>query len=485
MAGARTAGQGSPPAPDEVVLGRYRLVDKVGDTAGTALWRGHDERLSRPVSVRFVRLDDPLAPALRDAALHASHVTDRRVVHVLDAVEDPACDHLVIVTEWLVGTSLAEELVRRQGEPLPAREAAILALQVARALEAAGDEGVTHGHLRPELVMITDTGDVRVRGLGVEQVLHGVEPGEDPVLADVHAIGAVLYAGLTGRWPGPSGLDGIPGVPVLRGGRTPWPSRVVADVPRDLDDIAARALQTTDAPRPGGHYESPGQVVAALSAALSAPLAVPGPRSRRTGVRVFGVSVALACAAGLAYLGLALVLGLGGSPLTVEHAAAAPVGSQSPTSTSPTTSGDQVIPVVSATDYDPYGGNRQENPQLVPLAIDDNPATAWLTVHYTTPTMGGKPGVGLLLDLGAPRPVSGVVLHLVGNGTGLALLATDDPKAKPSTFTTMAKVTGAGNQLTLRVPSPVTTRYLVVWLTSLPAADGSYQGGVADVRVLG
>jgi len=78
-----------------------------------------------------------------------------------------------------------------------------------------------------------------------------------------------------------------------------------------------------------------------------------------------------------------------------------------------------------------------------------------------------------------------VSLRLVGNGTDLSVLATDNPTKKVGTFTSMAEVTGAGNALTLRVPRPVTTRYLVIWLTQLPSADGSYQGGISDVRVLG
>ena len=491
-----TTGPGGSPVPDLVVLGRYRLVDKVGDTAGTARWRGQDDRLRRPVSVRFARLDDPRTDALRKAALRASHVSDRRAVHVLDAVADTETGCLVIVTEWLAGTSYAEKL--RAREPITPHGAATLALEVARTLEAAREVGVTHGHLRPELLMITDTGDVRVRGLGVEQVLHGVEPGDDPELADVHAVGAILFAGLTGRWPGPTGVDGLPAVPLLKGGRTPWPGRVVADVPRDLDEIAARALRTTDAPKPEGHFTSLGEVITALTASLATPTAPitpavtvgsdqePAPRRRRTAVRVASVVIAAGCAVGLAYLGVQMVLGLGGSPLTVPRAAPAPLATTASPSALPTASGgEKVLPIVSATDFDPFGNNKQENPALVPLAVDSNPATAWTTVHYKAADMSGKGGVGLLLDLGAPRPVSEVTLRLVGNGTDLAILATDDPTKKVSAFTSMAEVTGAGNSLTLRVPRPVTTRYLVVWLTNLPSADGSYQGGISDVRVLG
>ncbi len=475
--------------PDDVLLGRYRLVDRVADSSGTTLWRGYDQRLRRAVSVRFMPLDHAGAPALRDAAVRASLVTDRRAVPVLDIVEDTTSGHLVIVTEWLVGTTLGDYLRARRGEPLPAREAATLALEVARFLAAAEDVGVTHAHVRPHAVMITDSGEVRVRGLGVDQALHGVEPALDPGLADVHGAGAVLFAGLTGRWPGSAGNEDLPGVPPLAGGRTPWPSRVVADVPADLDEIAARALQTTAPPKGRGHYTNVAEVAAALSASLVTPAlpSVAPRRPRRTWVRVLGVAVAVAAALGLGGLGLRMALGLGGAPLTVPRTAAARPTATTP-STAPattTTAGERVLPIVSATDFDPYGDTKQENPQEARLAIDNNPATAWHTVHYKAADLSGKPGVGLLIDLGAPRPVSAVVLRLVGNGTDLSLLATDNPTKPVGTFVSMAEVTGAGNALTLRVPRPVTTRYLLIWLTQLPPSDGSYQGGVADVRVLG
>jgi putative peptidoglycan lipid II flippase len=201
-------------------------------------------------------------------------------------------------------------------------------------------------------------------------------------------------------------------------------------------------------------------------------------------VRVASVLVAVGCAVGLAYLGLQLVLGLGGTPLTVPRSVQPSSAPTSQSAVPVASAGDTVLPIVSVKDYDPFG-NKQENAKLAPLAVDASPSTAWLTVHYKAADMSGKPGVGLLLDLGAPRPVSAVSLRLVGNGTDLAVLATDDPRAKVDTFTSLAQVTSAGQALVLRVPRPVTTRYLVVWLTALPSADGSYQGGIADVRVLG
>lgn len=488
MTDTTTSRTGSGPCPDDVLLGRYRLVDRVGDTAGTTVWRGYDERLRRPVSLRLAPLDSPLAPTLRTAAVDASRVTDRRAVPVLDIVDDDTVGLLVVVSEWISGTAFGDYLAARGGGPLPPREAAALALEVARCLAAAESAGVTHAHLRPNAVMITDSGEVRVRGLGVDQALHGVDGHLEPTLADVHATGAVLFAGLTGRWPGAAGDDGhLPGVPTVAGDRTPWPSRVVADVPADLDSICARALQTTHAPKGLGHFTGVDQVVDALAASVVTAPHAPAPARGwdRLALRAGAIALVLLAAVGLVGLGVRLVLGLGSSPLTV---AAPPPPTPSPSSVAPTTppaAGEQVLPIVSVSDYDPFGNNT-ENPGLTRLAVDANPATAWTTVRYRSADLGGgKPGVGLMVDLGAPRPVDAVVLHLVGNGTDLSLLATDDPTAKFSTFTRMAEVTGAGSTVTLRVPRPVTTRYVLVWLTTVPSTDGAYQGGISDIRVLG
>jgi serine/threonine protein kinase len=484
-----TSRAGSHPCPDDVVLDRYRLVDRAGEKSESTLWRGFDQRLARPVSIRLAPLDSPIAPRLREAAVAASRVTDRRAVPILDIVDDDESGQLVIVTEWLAGTFFGEYLAARHGEPLPPREAATLALEVARFLSSAEASGVTHAHLRPNAVMITDSGEVRVRGLAIDQALHGVEPAVDPVLADVHGAGAVLFAGLTGRWPGALDDSRLPDVPTLGGGRTPWPSRVVADVPSDLDEIAARALQTTHPPKGLGHFVNVADVAEALAASLVRAPHVPVRRGvGRAVLRVAAVATVLLAALGLAGLGLNMIRGLGGDPLTVTRVATSSTASApapTPTASTPGPAADQVLPIVSVADFDPYGGDKHENSSEAPLADDDNPATAWYTVHYRAPDLSGKPGVGLLVDLGAPRPVDAVSLRLAGIGTNLSLLATDDPAAPVASFTTMAQVVGAGTSVTIRVPRPVTTRYLVVWLTGLPPIDGAYQGGIADIKVLG
>jgi len=420
---------------------------------------------------------------LRDAALRASRVTDRRAVPLLDIIEDSATGQLVIVTAWLVGTPFGDYLASRRGGRLSPREASGIALEVARFLSAADAAGVQHGRIRPNSVMITDSNEVRIRGLGVDRALYGAQPEGDPALADIHGAGAVLFAGLTGRWPGVEMIDRLAGVPTIGQDKIPWPSRVVADVPADLDQIAARALRTTAPPKGFTHFGTVAEVAAALAATLTEPLAFRARRHRRHLRQLVSISVAIAAIVGLVILGMSMLQGLGGDPLNVARAAR-PSLTASAAATTAAPAGPK-IPIVSVVDFDPYGDTKRENPKLVPLAIDGKIATAWTTVRYKAADLGGKAGVGLLVDLGAPCSVSAVALRLVGNGSDISLRATDNPTLPPEKFTSLAEVTGANSTLTLRLPSPVVTRYLLVWFTHLPPVNNFFQAGIAEIQVLG
>jgi Protein kinase domain len=137
-------------------------------------------------------------------------------------------------------------------------------------------------------------------------------------------------------------------------------------------------------------------------------------------------------------------------------------------------------------DFDPEGDGQEENPDSVPLAVDGNPATAWRTSTYFDPLSLQKSGVGLMVDLGEPTEVADVRLTMIGAGTDLELRAAPDATAAPTSPDQMRVVVeeaGAGTEVTLAPDRPVTTQFLLVWLTELPAVDGGFRGQVAEVVV--
>jgi hypothetical protein len=141
------------------------------------------------------------------------------------------------------------------------------------------------------------------------------------------------------------------------------------------------------------------------------------------------------------------------------------------------------------TDLDPPpSGNGEENPELAPLAIDGDPSTAWQTMtYYGNPRLGLlKDGVGLVVDLGEAQEVSSVQVTLQGSPTNLEVYASPEGTGPPGGVDGLRRVAGAngaGGKTDLTLDEPVTTQYLVVWLTSLPPTDDGYRGRVAEILV--
>ena len=155
-----------------------------------------------------------------------------------------------------------------------------------------------------------------------------------------------------------------------------------------------------------------------------------------------------------------------------------------------------VIGIVSATDFDPAadGGSGNENARLVDRAIDNNPETAWLSERYKgDPRLGQlKPGVGLVVDLGSLQTVSQVNVGVIGKDTAVELRTPSDPNAEAAPmrsqadWTTIATVGRASGTAVMKPDEQVKTRFLLVYLTSLPPESGSYfQGGITNIEVRG
>ncbi len=154
-------------------------------------------------------------------------------------------------------------------------------------------------------------------------------------------------------------------------------------------------------------------------------------------------------------------------------------------------------PIVAAQDFDPEAnnGNGSEHPGQVKLAYDGNPKTLWRTMSYKgNPKLGGlKPGVGLVLDLGQARTVGSVKVSLSGDGTSVeARVPKDDPdgSSKPpmddeASWRTVAAQANATSTAALTFAKPVQTRFVLVYLTSLPKEGTQYRGGIYEVEVNG
>jgi hypothetical protein len=191
-----------------------------------------------------------------------------------------------------------------------------------------------------------------------------------------------------------------------------------------------------------------------------------------------------ACLLVLVAVVIAFNLGRGKTALGTARDESSP----SPSRSSSTSGGPAAgaITGVTAGDFDPQGGNG-ENADQATLAVDGNPATAWTTLRYDQQfgAAGLKSGVGLVLDLGAAHDVASVDLTTVGSPTSVSVYVSpaNPPNLVGLDVAGRAQLTGTHD--TISLDQPVTGRYVVVWLTKLPAVSGGFRGGIAEAVVKG
>ncbi|NAZ88564.1 hypothetical protein GTR00_21080, partial [Kineococcus sp. T90] len=231
------------------------LHRELPSTSGSRDHLGWDTTLDRWVRVRTLEADDPRAGEFLDAGRRAATLTDPHVPRVLDAgtdLHESASGQrraaVFVVEEHVEGWSMGDLL--REG-PLSPGAVRGLVGEAATALEAAARRGLHHTRLTPESVVLGPDAVVRVLGVGVEAALDedppAVSPGRAAALANrADAVGlvALVYAGLTGRWPRLEDAPAAPGLPAApaAGGRgaPPVPVKELrADAPNDLDTLCA------------------------------------------------------------------------------------------------------------------------------------------------------------------------------------------------------------------------------------------------------
>jgi putative peptidoglycan lipid II flippase len=505
--------------PTEAVkIGRFRLVDHINGDGVTGLWLAQDELLKRTVSLRLIPATDPQQEVMRAAALAAARVVDRRVAAVIDVLDVDGT--VVVVSEWVEGIPLEQLLAT----PMSTGRAIHIAAEIAAAVEQIHAAGITHGRIRPASVMITEEGEVRLRGHVLDAKRWGVSPGFDPVNADISSIGAILMACLTGYWPGTAGSK-LPPAPIL-GGKHTVPSQLRAGATRELDEFVIRAMaavpsaETVRSSRP---FVTASAAVTALTgldegASLlpfrdntGGPIDLDGdqpapPVSGKTLMkRALAISVITLAAISCLLIGARLLIpneadkpANGDQPSLVERNAGArpadanpagaavvpPAGSPLLPAPPPGVVVESDLPIVSVATLNPFNAGVTKGGDAG-LAVDADRTSAWLTPLYPQPSLTRAGAAGLVIDLGTKRQIRTINLGLVGNNTNLELLMGDTLSKNIKKYEQIKEVIGAPAVISLREPKPVQARYIVVLLTSVPVDGTGFRGGISFVQLSG
>jgi serine/threonine-protein kinase len=475
----------------ELIGGRYEIEELVGTGGMSSVYRARDRVLERRVALKILHehfsADPEYVERFRREARAIARLNHPNIVTVIDRGEFGK--RQFIVFEHIPGENL-KEVVEREGQ-LPVAQALALTHQIARGLAFAHQHGVVHRDVKPQNVLLDESGTAKVTDFGIARSL---DPGEEltqtgtllgtsdyiapeqasgePIDArsDQYSLGVLLYELLTGAVPYPA--DSFMAV-AMRHLRDPVPSvrERRRDVPDRVDKIVVRAMAKSPADRfpsieammgaiegaladtgeGAGRNEATGVHARVERPSPSRSAARPGPRRRQRRRRFAPLLLALlVVGAGAIALGLILAGRDGGG-----SGAAGSIGG---------------VKLTAFEDYDPQG-DQSEHPESVANATDGDVSTFWTTETYRT---FSKPGVGLILDAG--KAVNIEHLQIVSDEPGFTaeILAGDNPTGG---FVAFSEEQEIGRRTTLELAGGKSYRYYVVWIT-----DPNRRAHVNEVR---
>ncbi len=250
-------------------LGPYEILERIGAGGMGEVWKARDTRLGRVVAIKKVK--EQHSERFKQEARSIAALNHPNICQLHDIGED------YLVLEYVEGKPLSS--------PLPEKEAVLLAIQIAAALEAAHKKGIIHRDLKPANIMVTDEGSAKLLDFGLAKLYEQdgastQSPTADfpatqagavlgtvaymspeqaqgqPVDArsDIFSFGLVLYEMLSGRraFSGDNSLAILSAIQKLE------------PLPLQTSSSAREIVQRCLMKQPSGRYQTMGEVKTAL-----------------------------------------------------------------------------------------------------------------------------------------------------------------------------------------------------------------------------
>ncbi len=252
----------------QMLDGRYRIDAPIARGGMSMVFRGVDTRLDRPVAIKVMDPkfagDPQFLSRFEFEARAVAKLKHPSLVAVYDQGIDG--DHPFLIMELVEGGTL-RELLRERG-PMPPHAAYAVAEPVLQAVGVAHAAGLIHRDIKPENVLISDAGEVKIADFGLVRAAAGstmtsssvilgtaqylspeqVTDGDADARSDVYSFGILIFEMLTGRTPftGDTSLS----IAYQRVDKdVPSPSRFIAGVPPEIDELVAHATAREPAHR--------------------------------------------------------------------------------------------------------------------------------------------------------------------------------------------------------------------------------------------
>lgn len=266
------------------IQNRYEIISRIGSGGMADVYKAKDHKLNRYVAVKVMkkefRDDKVFISKFRVEAQSAAGLAHANIVNIYDVGEEAGIYYIVM--ELVEGITL-KEYIKNKGR-LSVREATSIALQISAGLEAAHNNGIIHRDIKPQNIIISTDGRVKVADFGIARAssnntinssvmgsVHYSSPeqsrgGYSDEKSDIYSLGITMYEMLTGRVP----FDGDTAVAVaikhlqeeVRG-----PKELVPEIPYSTNEIVLKCTQKS----PDRRYPNMTEVIRDLRESLVNP----------------------------------------------------------------------------------------------------------------------------------------------------------------------------------------------------------------------
>ena len=267
-----------------LIGGRYEVLNKIGAGGMSVVYKGRDQKLNRYVAIKVLkseyREDKNFIRKFKEEAQAAACLAHPNIVNVYDVGEE-AGDHYIVM-ELVEGITL-KNYIERKGR-MTIKEATSIGIQVSMGLEVAHNNDIVHRDIKPQNIMISKDGKVKVMDFGIAKAatsetiasnamgsVHYTSPeqargGYSDAKSDIYSLGIVMFEMVTGRVP----FDGETTVAVAvkhLQEEMPSPRIFCPELPISLEKIIYKCTEKIA----GRRYANMAELIADLKQSLQTP----------------------------------------------------------------------------------------------------------------------------------------------------------------------------------------------------------------------
>lgn len=267
-----------------IIGDRYEIQEKIGTGGMSDVYRALDHKLNRPVAVKVLKQEfsenQNFVQKFRSEAQAAAGLMHPNIVNVYDVGNDKGVYYFVM--ELVDGITLKKYIEKKSR--LTVKEAVSIGIQVAMGLDAAHKNNIVHRDIKPQNIMISKDGKVKVTDFGIAKAassntitsnvmgsVHYTSPeqargGFSDAKSDIYSLGVTLFEMVTGRVP----FNGDTTVAIaIKHIQEQFPSPAVyaPDLPISVEKIILKCCQKS----PDRRYQNATDLIKDLKRSLITP----------------------------------------------------------------------------------------------------------------------------------------------------------------------------------------------------------------------